>query len=508
MIDMRSRVRSRLWSSAAIALVALTGVAAADLSLAATNPVSEKLAEIRGKANFDRSYAPLVEAVTPAVVNVRVERNLMPSSAEMPQMPQIPDLPNSPFGPDMREFFKKFFGPEARPMPRVPRHQVAAGSGFIIDSEGHAVTNAHVVKGGTKITVTTHDGDEYEAKLVGIDERTDLALLKIEGDGPFPYVEFADSDKVRVGDKVIAVGNPFGLGGSVTAGIVSAKGREIGAGPYDDFIQLDAPINRGNSGGPTFNLDGQVIGVNTLIFSPSGGNVGVAFAISSNLAKEVVYDLMDDGRIERGWLGVRIQALDEDMAKALGLEKPEGALVSSVEPDSPAAAAGLKPGDVILAFNGKKISTLRDLTRAVAKAGPGAKAKIEILRGGDRETVTATLGEMPTETVARATPEAESGQPKLGLMLAPLDESTRRELGVERSEGGVVVAGVQPNGPAAEKGIREGDVILSVGSHKVKQPKDVVEAVKKAFREGRKAVLLRILRDGETRFVAVPLAVS
>ncbi len=490
--------RVRFRSAAALALVALAALAVAGgPGPLHANPVDDQLRRLGDNTDFSRSYAPLVQAVVPAVVNVKVVRRVLTAGEEHSSQPQ------------MDEFMKRFFGPDAPPMPeRRGRPQAAVGSGFIIDEAGHVVTNAHVAREATSITVTTSDGREYEAELVGLDEKTDLALLKIEADGPFPFVRFGDSTEVQVGDKVIAVGNPFGLGGSVTAGIVSAKGREVGAGPYDDFLQIDAPINRGNSGGPTFNLDGEVIGVNTLIFSPSGGNVGIAFAISADLAKEVIADLMDDGKVERGWLGVRIQPVDEDIAAALGLPQPEGALVSSVDEGSPAAAAGLAPGDVILAFDGKKITKLRDLTRAVAEAGPGKTATMRVLRKGSERTLTAVLGQMPDTTMARAEPRhEENAQPRLGLALAPLDEETRQQLGLE-GETGALVTRVQPDGPAAAKGIEPGDVITAIDGREVRGPADVAAAVKEAYGKSKKAVLLEILRRGQARFVAVPFAIS
>ncbi len=494
----RHPIRARSGAGTALALVALTALAVAGgPGVPRANPVDDQLRSLGDGADYTRSYAPLVRAVLPAVVNVKVERPV-PAAGE-----------GHPPRPEMEEFRRRFFDRDGPPMPeRRGRPRGGLGSGFIIDESGRVVTNAHVVRDARSITVTTSDGEEYEATLVGLDEKTDLALLEIAGEGPFPFVRFADSSEVEVGDKVIAVGNPFGLGGSVTAGIVSAKGREVGAGPYDDFIQVDAPINRGNSGGPTFNLDGEVIGVNTLIFSPGGGNVGIAFAISANLAKEVIADLMDDGKVERGWLGVRIQPVDEDIAAALGLDEPRGALVSSVDEGSPAAAAGLRPGDVILEFDGTEITKLRDLTRAVAKAGPGRNAGMRVLRQGAEIEITALLGRMPDAEMAATEPERdEKAQPRLGLVLAPLDPEIRQRLGLEE-ERGAVVTRVLPDGPAADKGLRPGDVITAVGERAVEKPGDVAAAVKEAYTAGRKAVLLKVMRRGEARFVAVPLALS
>ena len=349
-----------------LALVGVSAVAIAGAAgLVAQENSTQKLVPPQAVAIQDDGYADLVEAVLPAVVNVRVTGHTEPVQMHGRGMP---------FGDrDLQDFFERFFGQpmpdpneeNARPRPD-PRQQVhGEGSGFFVDAEGHVVTNAHVVGQADEIEVVMQDGDVLPAKLVGIDAKTDLALLKIERGEPVPFVEWADSDAVRVGSRVVAVGNPFGLGGTVTSGIISATGRELGAGPYDDFLQIDASINRGNSGGPTFNLDGKVVGVNSMIFSPSGGSVGIGFAISANLAKEVIADLMDDGRIERGWLGVSIQPLDEDLAQAFGRDTTDGVVVANVLPDSPAEAAGLEAGDVILAIDGHTMGKVRDVTRQV-----------------------------------------------------------------------------------------------------------------------------------------------
>ncbi|HEX8375183.1 MAG TPA: PDZ domain-containing protein, partial [Geminicoccaceae bacterium] len=369
----------------------------------------------------------------------------------------------------------------------------------------------HVAGGADKIEVTFKDGRKLTATLKGVDEKTDLALLKVDGgSAPLPYVVFGDSSKVRPGDKVIAVGNPFGLGGTVTAGIVSATGREIGSGPYDDYIQVDAPINRGNSGGPTFNLRGEVVGVNTAIFSPSGGSVGIGFAIAANLAKSVVDDLKDDGTVERGYLGVGIQGVDEDLARALKLDRPRGALVSRVESGSPAEKAGVKRGDVVLDFNGTPIDRVGQLSRAVAAVDAGAGGKLTIWRDGREQTLQVQVGEMPTrQEVAAVSPgEQDAGQPRLGLGLAAITPEARERLNLEGEVEGVLVTQVTPESPADEKGIEPGDIIVSVNQQPVKEPRQLVEAVRKAGTAGDKQVLLLILRDGQQRFEAVPLATS
>lgn len=459
--------------------------------------------EVRGKvarAELDRSYAQLVETLLPAVVNVQVERT--ERDAPMP----------TPFAdPEMRRFFERFFG---QPMPqpeRQPRFRARGeGSGFFIDGKGHIVTNAHVVDGAEKVTVVLQDGSRLDAKIVGVDEKTDLAVLKVQPKGEPVWVEFGDSSKVRVGDKVVAVGNPFGLGGTVTAGIVSATGRELGASPYDEFIQIDAPINRGNSGGPTFNLDGEVVGVNSIIVSPSGGNIGIGFAISANTAKQVVAELIDKGVVQRGWLGVQIQPLDEDLARSLGVPDTKGALIAKVEPGSPAEKAGLVAGQVVREFNGTPIDRLRTLSRAVAAVEPGRTVQMTVLADGKERKIAVQVGRQPTaEQVARGEPaEPAAGQPRLGLGLAALTPELRQRFDIEPGVEGVLVREVRPDGPAAAKGVREGDLILAVAGKPVRTPAEVVEAVRKAHAAGQQSVLVQLQRDGLQRFVAIPLAVS
>ncbi len=458
-----------------------------------------------------QGYADLVQAVAPAVVNVRVERDAAPVA-----MNEGPSGEDSPFNnPEMREFFERFFG---QPMPQMPgpgpenrgdRRQLGEGSGFIIDAEGYIVTNAHVAGGADEITVALQDGDEHDAKLIGVDEKTDLALLKIETDQPLPFVEFADSDKVRVGDAVVAVGNPFGLGGTVTSGIVSAAGREIGSGPYDDFLQIDAAINRGNSGGPTFDTDGKVVGVNSMIFSPSGGSVGIGFAIPANLVKEIVADLRQDGKVERGWLGVQIQGIDEDLARALGRDNEDGALVAQVFDDSPAAKAGLKQGDVIVTFGDTKVERLRDLTTAVARTDPGQAQDVEVYRDGKEQSLKVEVALMPGDDPTQmAAAGQDDDQPRLGMSLAPLDDQARERLGLDEGTQGVVIAGVEPGSSAEEKGLRQGDVIMEVAGKQVADPETVVQAVQQAAKDGDKLVLMSVRRDDSNLFVAVPFDAS
>jgi serine protease Do len=461
----------------------------------------------------DDSYADLVEQVAPAVVNVQVERN---GGGEDEVMPRGRDRRGgTPFDnpDDMRRFFERFFGQEMpeglRPGRPTPRRMMGEGSGFLISPDGLIVTNFHVAGEADKITVTMNDGSEYKATLKGADEKTDLALIKIEANKPLPYVRWGDSNKVRPGDKVIAVGNPFGLGGTVTAGIVSATGREIGSGPYDNFLQIDAPINRGNSGGPTFNLDGEVVGVNTAIFSPSGGSVGIGFAIASNNAQQVIADLSDDGKIERGWLGVAIQGVDEDLAKALKLDGEKGALVSRVESGSPAEKAGVKRGDVVLEFDGKPIDRVGDLSRLVAGVKAGTTSDLVVWRDGKRQTLKARIGDMPSrQEVAEASEPGSDEQPRLGLSLAPLTPELRGQLGLDKEVDGVVVTDVMPDSPAETKGIQSGDIIMSINQEQVQEPRQVAEAVREAQKAGEESVLLLIVRNGQQIFEAVPLAAS
>jgi serine protease Do len=460
-------------------------------------------------------YADLVEKIMPSVVTVTTSRTAVaPTAGERDFGEGMPFGRGGPNEEEMRRFMERFFdNPGMPPMqpgqPGPEGPMVGAGSGFIVDAKGLIVTNNHVIDGADEVTVNLNDGREFEAKVLGTDPDTDLALLQIEADGDLPVATFANADHVRVGDAVIAIGNPFGLGGTVTAGIVSAKAREIGAGRYDDFLQIDAPINRGNSGGPTFNLEGEVIGVNTAIHSPSGGNVGIGFAIPADLAQHIIADLEDDGMVERGWLGVHIQAVDEDLAASLGLDDAKGALVSEVTADSPAAASDLKRGDVILRFGSTEIEDLRDLTRAVADTTPGSESEMTVWRQGEEQMIDVEVAQMPADqTVAMATEggqPADEATPRLGLALAALNEEARSALDLGPEVEGVVVTDVQPGSPAAEKGLREGDVIVEADHQKVENPASVTKALKTVTDRGDDAILLLVKRDGQDRFVAVKL---
>jgi len=446
-------------------------------------------------------FADIVEKVKPAVISVRVKMHANPQVSMNDQDFQFP--PGSPF----ERFFRRFGGPDGMPQgsprgqqtPRTPRQATGQGSGFFISADGYAVTNNHVVDNADNVEIATDDGKTYTAKVIGTDPRTDLAVIKVDG-ANFPYVSLADTAP-RIGDWVIAVGNPFGLGGTVTAGIVSARGRDIGAGPYDDFIQIDAPVNKGNSGGPTFNTEGKVIGVNTAIFSPSGGNVGIAFAIPSETAKSVISQLKDKGGVSRGWIGVHIQGITPEIAESMNLKRTEGALVAEPQANGPAAKAGIQAGDVITSVDGMPIRDSRELAKRIGGMAPGATVKLNVLRKGEEKTVSLTLGELPAAREARAAP-AEQGEPansdvpRLGLSLSP---------GGKNPGDGVMVTEVSPSSVAAERGFRTGDVILDVGGQSVTTPADVRKALSDARTEGKRSVLMRVKSGDAMKFVAVPL---
>ena len=493
----RSASARRLVLLASVATLGI-GSLAAGLSGFPQVPFPGPAAAYAAEAARSAGFADIVEKVKPAVVSVRVK---LGTDAKM--MSFDGDLPFAP-GPQMREFFRRFGMPEMPAEPRAPRHNVTGqGSGFFITADGYAVTNNHVVDKAKTVEIITDDGKTYDAKVVGTDPHTDLALIKVDGRNDFPYVKLADKAP-RIGDWVIAVGNPFGLGGTVTAGIVSARGRDIGAGPYDDFIQIDAPVNKGNSGGPSFDMDGNVIGVNTAIFSPSGGSAGIAFDIPADTVKSVVAQLKDKGAVTRGWIGVQVQPVTADIADSLGLKASQGALVAAPQPDSPAAKSGVTAGDVITAVDGKPVKDARDLARQIGTIAPGSTVKLTLWRKGEEKSVSVTLGELPRErTAGAARPDAEpSGTdvPKLGLMLAPA-----AEVAGSGSEG-VVVTEVDPQGLASEHGVKTGDVILDVGGGKVATPADVRNAIGDAHKNGKRTVLMRLKSDDGTKFLAIPIA--
>jgi serine protease Do len=454
-------------------------------------------------------FADIVERVKPSVISVKV--NINEKLAKDDSTNNNDDSPFQPGSP-MERFFRRFGGQDGLPpgMRGTPKGRgmvTGQGSGFFISADGFAVTNNHVVDGADKVEVTTDDGTIYKAKVIGTDARTDLALIKVEGGSSFPFAKLSDG-KPRIGDWVLAVGNPFGLGGTVTAGIVSARGRDIGNGPYDDFIQIDAPVNKGNSGGPAFNTEGEVMGVNTAIYSPSGGSVGIAFSIPASTVKSVVAQLKDKGSVSRGWIGVQIQPVTPDIADSLGLKKAEGALVAEPQTNGPAAKAGIESGDVITAVNGDTVKDARELARTIGALSPGASVKLNVLHKGQEKTVDLTLGQLPNSLQAKAdTDDSDKGStnhgtdvPKLGLTLAPANSVAGA------GKDGVVVTQVDPSSAAADRGFKEGDVILEVAGKSVASAGDVRDALNTARTDNKNSVLMRVKSGGSSRFVAVPLA--
>ena len=514
----------RKFSKGFLSTTAIAGIAAALLATGVPAPISGAFADaVRVEAPQAPSFADVVDAVSPAVVSVQVQAEVKPVSNDGPfnfdfNGKGFEDLPDDH---PMKKFFDQFsrgFGDQQRGdddkraerdrrgQDGKPRHgrvrPVSQGSGFFISEDGLLVTNNHVVEDGSAFTVIMDDGTELDAKLVGRDSRTDLAVLKVEESRKFTYVDFADDSKIRVGDWVVAVGNPFGLGGTVTAGIVSARGRDIGAGPYDDFIQVDAAVNRGNSGGPTFNLNGEVIGINTAIFSPSGGNVGIAFAIPASTARTVINDLIKDGSVERGWLGVQIQPVTADIAESLGLADAEGALVTAPQADAPAAKAGIAAGDVVTAVDGDMVKDPRDLAKKIAAMDPGKTVDITVWRNGKSESVKVELGSLPTdmaaasadEETAPSAPQADATLDSFGLTVVPAETGT-----------GLVITSVAPDSAAEERGLRAGDVIIAVNNQDVAKASDVVSIIDAAAKDGRKAALFQVENENRSRFVALPI---
>src|SRR6476620_9166629 len=448
-------------------------------------------------------FADLVERVKPSVISVKVT---MKEKASAASDKSDDDGSCSP----MERFFRQFGGPDGMPYSpgRGGRHgeMMGQGSGFLISSDGYAVTNNHVVDGADKVEVTTDAGKTYTAKVIGTDPRTDVALIKVEGGSDFPFAKLSDG-KTRIGDWVLAVGNPFGLGGTVTAGIVSASGRDIGSGPYDDFIQIDAPVNKGNSGGPAFNMQGEVVGVNTAIYSPSGGRVGIAFSIPASTVKSVVAQLKDKGSVSRGWIGVQIQPVTQDIADGMGLKQAEGALVADPQKDGPAAKAGVEAGDVITAANGQSVKDARELARVIGGFAPGSTVKLDVLHKGQSKVVSLTLGQLPNAQQAKADTEADGkgstqgiDVPHLGLRLAPGK--------ADSASNGVVITKVEPKSTAAERGLKKGDVILEVAGKNVTKPGDVGAALEAARADKKGSVLMRLRSGDASRYVAVPLANS
>jgi serine protease Do len=489
----RYEIRAALLGT--VAALALAGMSDGGLSQArAASPQAEVSQPVSPV-----SFADVVDHVRGAVVSVKVKTTETADADDEDEAPHI--MPGDP----LERFFKHFGeeggkhqgGPGGHHLK--PHVTQAQGSGFFISADGFMVTNNHVVENATEVSVTLDDGKSVPATIVGTDKKTDLALLKVQQGGPYQYVEFAKMPP-RVGEWVIAVGNPFGLGGTVTAGIVSARGRDIGAGPYDDFLQIDAPVNRGNSGGPSFNGQGQVVGVNTAIFSPSGGSVGIGFAIPSDTAQNVIASLKDKGVVARGWIGVQIQPVTAEIADSLGLKSNKGALVAEAQADAPASSAGIKSGDVILGIDGERIDGPRDLAKRVAALGPGKKADLMYWHDGSEKTTSVKLGSLPDDKEARAqTGKGQEGDSFAGLGLTLAPASSVQGAGSH----GVVVADMDPDGAAAQKGLQVGDVILEAGGHAVSQPADVKAALAEAKKDNRKAVLLRVKGSDGTHFVAI-----
>src|SRR5262245_6488860 len=481
-----------------LATVANVGIAAAVVGVSPQSLVPAfPTAAAAESAPRPVGFGDLVEKVKPAVVSVRVKVDASTESSGLEG--NLPFRPNSP----MERFFRRFGMPDLNPQrgQQPNRRSVTGqGSGFFITADGYAVTNNHVVDKAKTVEVITDDGKTLSAKVLGTDSRTDLALIKVEGRNDFPYVKLADKAP-RIGDWVVAVGNPFGLGGTVTAGIVFARGRDIGSGPYDDYIQIDAPINKGNSGGPTFDMDGNVMGVNTAIFSPSGGSVGIGFDIPAETVKSVVAQLKDKGMVSRGWIGTQIQPVTADIAESLGLKGSEGALVTEPQANGPAAKAGILSGDVITAVDGHAVKDARDLARQIGAMAPGTTAKLSVWRKGEEKSISLTLGELPKERAAM-TDSAPQGTdtPRLGLTLAPAGQ------GAGGGAEGVVVTNVDPSGPASEHGVKTGDVILEVGGKTVNTPDDVRNAISDAHKDGKRSGLMRMKSNDTTKFVAIPLA--
>jgi serine protease Do len=511
MTELPTKVRS-LFSKRRVILLASVAAIGAGVFMAGPSYPPVTLNGTPAHADFAAAqaqpgFADLIAKVKPAVIAVRVKiEDQSATTGSGTRMEQFGDQQQFGDNEGLQRFFRQFGMPD---MPNFRMQQprgghrtiTGQGSGFFISADGYAVTNYHVVDHAKTVEIQTDDGKTYSAKVVGSDQKTDLALIKVDAGKSFPFVELSDKQP-RVGDWVVAVGNPFGLAGTATAGIVSARGRDIGAGPYDDFIQIDAPINKGNSGGPAFNTDGKVIAVNTAIYSPSGGSVGIGFGIPADTVKTVVAQLKDKGMVTRGWIGVQVQPVNAGIAESLGMRNAEGALVDDVQDGGPAAKAGLKTGDVITAINSDAVRDSRDLARKIGALTPGSKVTLNVLRNGEHKDLTLALESMPNDKQAKADrggKDADAGTPRLGLSLAPASEVA----GADAQ--GLVITGVESDSPAAEQGLKAGDVILSAGGKTVASVGELRKVLADAKKDGRTNVLMRVKSDNGTRFVAVPL---
>jgi serine protease Do len=493
------QARLRIVCSGAFGLVSALAITGLPALSGAAAQVPPAIAAAR-----PQGFADLAEKLSPMVVNISTSQTLRrPAQAQQP-----------PDGSQNDDFFRNFLNRDNR-----PRRVQSLGSGFIIDQAGYVVTNNHVIDGADEITVILSDTTSLTAKLVGKDDKTDLALLKIESKTPLTVSKFGDSDKARVGELVMAIGDPFGLGGTVTTGIISARNRDINSGPYDDFIQTDASINRGNSGGPLFNMDGEVIGVNSAIYSPTGGSVGIGFAIPSNAAKRVIEQLKASGLIARGWIGVRIQAVSDEIAQSVGMDRARGAMIAGVTTDGPAAKAGMQNGDIVINFDGKPVADSRALPRLVADTDVGKAVEIEVLRKGQPRKLPITIEKLVEETQvasADSRPAPGNNQPapatpapagpqivNLGMTLAPITGESRRRYKLNDTVAGAVVTDVDMDSPAGQKNIRSGDVITEVAQTKVTSPEEVSAKLAEEKSAGRKVVLIQISRGGELTFIGV-----
>ncbi len=454
-------------------------------------------------------FADLAEKLIPTVVNISTSQTLSPREG-LEGLPELQFPPGSP----LEEFFKDFLQKQQGKDFSRKQKATALGSGFIVDSSGYIVTNYHVIDGADEITVILQDDTNLTATVVGTDKKTDLALLKVKPKTPLTAVSWGDSNRLRVGDWILAIGNPYGFGGSVTAGIISARARNINSGPYDEYLQTDAPINRGNSGGPMFDMDGNVVGVNTAIISPSGGSIGLAFAIPSSLAKNIVEQLKSHGHIRRGWLGVRIQSVTQEIADSLNMGQARGALVASITPDGPAAKAGIQAGDVIVSFDGKDVSDMHRLPLMVAETDVDKPVDVVVFRKGQNVKLKVKIGELSS----KESPDEEGGRPdhkapappsgekvdELGLTVSPINDALRKRLDIKKGVNGVVVTSMTPESIAGEQGLLVGDVISEAGQQEVKSAKDLIERARQSKKDG-KPLLLLINRKDDLQFVAITL---